>query len=156
MDWQATLTKLVGLTAPVGAALRAGTVKSAAEAFGSSALFTARQAIVAELRRHATLTELVTASAELRRQHEELALKPELSAEELQRLGVLSGTALALSAEALGQALSEQELFALAVTQIGPWLARAADCGIVKLPASARALYIETGAVAAAVTRALI
>lgn len=155
MDWKSTLTRLVGVTAPMGEAQRSGLVKSAQEALSHPALATARSALLAELRSRATLAELCEAGAALRRQHDELAFKAELSPAELQQLGVLSGMALALSTQAIEQALSEQALLVHAVTQIAPWLERAAACGIVALPPSARGLGAAASAVLTKTTHSL-
>lgn len=156
MDWQSALTRIVGAMAPIGAALQSGAVKSAHDAFHDPALAGARDALLAELQRRAAREELLLASAELQRQHGELANAPVLSPADLQRLGVLSGLALALSTRAIEQDLSAQDLFTHAVARLSPWLDRAVDCGIVKLPQECRALGGEAGALTKQIIRAAL
>jgi hypothetical protein len=133
MEWQAALKQIIGSTVPIESALRSGVVQNAAQAFFHPDLSAARDRLLAELRHRAMLAKLCEASADMRRQHEELLQQPELTAAELQRLGTLSSLALVLSAQALSEAMSDAECFAHAVTQLGPWLRRAAECGVVKL-----------------------
>lgn len=141
MDWHDVLNRMAGLTAPFLSSGRTGAAESALQAGAVRRVpEQARQALMKELSRAATRLELISASEQLRRQHAALLAQPELTSAELEQLGVLSGTALALSAEALGQALSEQELFEHAVTQIGPWLGRAAECGLLRAAEAGREL----------------
>lgn len=142
MDWHDVLSKMAGLTAPFVGRGEPGALGSGATQGGlvMQASLQARQALMKELGREATRLQLIAASEQLLRQHAELAAKPELTGAELVQLGVLSGTALALSAEALGQQLSEEDRFSHAVTQIGPWLGRAVDCGLLRAEGAGRDL----------------
>ena len=139
MDFQGVLSRMAKLTSPFLSLPQTSAVLDGAATAGT-ALGTARQALLQELGREATRRELSATSELLLRRHEALAAKPRLTADELQQLSVLSGTALVLSAEVLGQALSEEELFTHAVTQIGPWLRRAVDCGLLRVAEMGRAM----------------
>jgi hypothetical protein len=131
MTWQAVFNEVVESVQPIAQALRTGAVPSAEAAFHHPALALARDALLAQLQQRATVSALLAASVELRQQHEALMTKPELTVGELQQLGVLSGLAQVLSARALEQELTEQERFLFAVTQLSPWLQRAAESGVV-------------------------
>lgn len=131
MTWQAVLSEVVESVQPIAQALRTGAVPSAEAAFHHPALALARDALLAQLQQRATVSALLAASVELRQQHAALMNKPELTVVELQQLGVLSGLAQVLSARALEQELTEQERFLFAVTQLSPWLQRAAESGVV-------------------------
>lgn len=131
MTWQAVFNEVVESVQPIAQALRTGAVPSAEAAFHHPALALARDALLAQLQQRATVSALLAASVELRQQHAALMNKPELTVGELQQLGVLSGLAQVLSARALEQELTEQERFLFAVTQLSPWLQRAAESGVV-------------------------
>ena len=131
MTWQAVFNEVVESVQPIAQALRTGAVPSAEAAFHHPALALARDALLAQLQQRATVSALLAASVELRQQHAALMNKPELTVVELQQLGVLSGLAQVLSARALEQELTEQERFLFAVTQLSPWLQRAAKSGVV-------------------------
>jgi hypothetical protein len=131
MDWTAALVRIATATTPIKDALHSGAVQTAVAAFHHPLLLSARQAVLSELHRQNTVTALHEASRELRRQHAELLAQSELTPPELERMGVLSGLALVLSAQALAQTLSDEERFVHAVDQIGPWLDRAAACGVI-------------------------
>lgn len=131
MTWQAVFTEVVQAVQPIAQALRTGAVQSAESAFHHPALAVARDALLVQLRQRATVSALLTASVELRLQHEALMTRPQLTVVELQQLGVLSGLAQVLSARALEQELTDQERFMFTVTQLSPWLQRAVENGLV-------------------------
>lgn len=135
MDVQSALKRLATALAPIEQALSTGSVASAAAAFREPTLQAARQAIVQELARRSTQDELIATSQGLRQRHQLLSQQDPLGPAELQQLGVLSALAVVLSAQALRQALSDEQRFLHAVTQIGPWLQRAAACGVDVSPA---------------------
>lgn len=130
MDFQPVLMRLATVISPIEQALRAGTVPSASAAFHDPNLRAARQAIVRELSRHSTQSELIATSHALLTQHHLLSQQGQLGPDELQQLGAMSALAFALSAQALQQALTDEQRFLHAVNQIGPWLGRAAACGV--------------------------
>jgi hypothetical protein len=130
MDLQPALVRLSAALAPVERALTTGSIPSAVAAFREPALQQARQAIVQELSRQSTQSELIATSHALLRQHQLLSQQSDLGPTELQQLGVMSALALVLSAEALRNAVTDEQRFLHAVTQVGPWLSRAADCEV--------------------------
>jgi hypothetical protein len=152
MTWQAVFTEVAEAVQPITQALRTGAVQSAEAAFHHPALALARDALLAQLQHRATVRALLDASVELRRQHEALMTKPELTVLELQQLGVLSGLAQVLSARALEQELTEQERFLFAVTQLSPWLQRALENGVVTGCQSVAALGLNGSRAVTAIT----
>ncbi len=75
--------------------------------------------------------ELQRALAQVQQAHAALSAKAELAPQQLVELGVLSGLALTLSAEALRRAAKAGALAAYAIENVLPWLCRAASCGIL-------------------------
>src|SRR5690349_10369541 len=70
-----------------------------------------RQQLVSVLTEKHNITELIQAGQQMRRQHQVLLAKKELSIVELKQLGVLSGTAYVLTADALAQASTPMAIF---------------------------------------------
>ena len=130
MSWQDTLSTIIGLSLPVAEAI-AGHGVTLENAWDHPAIKALRERLVSELTRDGTIEQMLEASQSLREQHRQLLQKPTLTPEELRKLGVLSASAYALSADALAHAVTPQAIFLYTLRQLLPWLQRAAELGLL-------------------------
>lgn len=144
MIWQDTLSTLLGLSLPVAEAI-AGHGVTLENAWDHPAIKALRERLVSELTRDGTIEQMLEASQSLREQHRQLLQKPTLTPEELRKLGVLSASAYALSANALAHAVTPQAIFLYTLRQLLPWLQRVAELGLLVARSSAGGRELEGG-----------
>lgn len=130
MGFQQSLQRLldVCLSDPrLGAAQLAQTGRVLATEFQPASL----RRIENEIMEQQGRAELQRAMVQVQQAHAALSSKPELAPQQLVQLGVLSGLALTLSAEALRRAAKAEALAAYTIENVLPWLCRAVSCGIL-------------------------
>jgi hypothetical protein len=130
MQWQDTLGRLLDTALPIAETAAKEGIKPE-ELFTSPLVKEARERLVSELMRDGGIEDLLAAGQRLRERHRVLVAKPELSPRELQQLGVLSGAAYALSAEALAAAVTPKAIFLYTMQMLLPWLQRAAKLALI-------------------------
>lgn len=130
MQWQDTLGRLLDAALPVAETAAKEKMKPE-ELWTHPLVKEAREHLVSELVRDGGIDDLLDAGQRLRERHRALLGKPELSPRELQQLGVLSGTAYALSAEALAAAVTPKAIFLYTMQKLLPWLQRAAKLALI-------------------------
>lgn len=130
MQWQDTLGRLLDAAIPVAETANRERLKPE-ELWTHPMVKEARERLVSELVRDGGIDDLLAAGQRLRDKHRALLAKPELTPRELQQLGVLSGTAYALSAEALAAAVTPKAIFFYTMQKLLPWLQRAAKLALL-------------------------
>ena len=131
MEWHSALIEVLDLSLPITSALAAQPHITIDTAWDHPAIKLVRDRLMSFLGQPSTIEQLSAASEVLRARHAELVRKPRLSSAELVQLGVLSSTAYVLSAQALSEASTPQALFRYTITQLTPWLKRAAEVAII-------------------------
>ena len=124
MDWRGLLGEVLQVAGPIGDRMAMQTLTPQA-AWNHPDIKAMRQQLVSLLTEKHSVAELVNAGQELRRQHAALLAKKDLNIVELKQLGVLSGTAYVLTADALAQAASPIAIFQYTINEMLPWLRRA-------------------------------
>lgn len=130
MQWRNLLGEVLQSALPIAdhIAQRNLTVK---EAFHHPDIQDLRQRLLSVLTEKHDISELLKAGQELRRQHQALLAKRDLSIAELGQLGVLSGTAYVLTADALAQASTPLAIFQYTISEVVPWLKKAANVALI-------------------------
>jgi hypothetical protein len=127
MAWDDILLQILDASVPITEALASGQL-TADNLWTNPAVEKARDKLVGILTREGTIDSMIEASQKLRAKHRQLMDKDPLTVEELRALGVLSGAAYALSADALARAVTPQAIFFYTIHKLIPWIQR-----IVKL-----------------------
>ncbi len=130
MDWRGLLGEVLQVAGPIGDRMTMQTLTPQA-AWNHPDIKAMRQQLVSLLTEKHSVAELVNAGQELRRQHAALLAKKDLNIVELKQLGVLSGTAYVLTADALAQAASPIAIFQYTINEMLPWLRRAANVALI-------------------------
>ncbi len=130
MEWRNLLGEILQSASPIvdHMALRQLTVK---DAFDHPDIKDLRQRLLSVLTEKHNISELLKAGQELRRQHQTLLAKRDLSITELGQLGALSGTAYVLTADALAQASTPSAIFQYTISEVVPWLKKAANVALI-------------------------
>lgn len=131
MSWQDTLTTLLNLAMPVASAIEAGQGLTFESAWNDPAIKDLREKLVTELTQADATEHLIEASQKLSEQAEALQKRSTLAPDDLKKLGVLTGMAYKLSAQALASAATPQAIFQYTIEELLPWLQHAVDVGVI-------------------------
>lgn len=130
MEWRSLLGEVLQAAGPIADQMAMQTM-TAKDAWNHPDIQDLRQRLLSVLTEKHNITELIKAGQELRRQHQALLSKKDLSIVELSQLGVLSGTAYVLTADALAQASTPSAIFQYTMNEVLPWLRKAANVALI-------------------------
>ncbi|MGA7878806.1 MAG: hypothetical protein WCA08_24315 [Desulfoferrobacter sp.] len=131
MDWEDTLSKLYQLARPIMRSVRERDDITLENVWVNDDLKEVREKLSALLMDTKTINSLTEASKELLKKQRQLISQGDLTAEEIEKIGVLSATAYVLSAEAFASLITPKAVFIYTLKEVYPWMELLAKLAIV-------------------------
>lgn len=131
MDWEDTLSKLYQLALPIMRSVRERDDITLENVWVNDDLKEVREKLSALLMDTKTINSLTEASKELLKKQRQLISQGDLTAEEIEKIGVLSATAYVLSAEAFASLITPKAVFIYTLKEVYPWMELLAKLAIV-------------------------
>ncbi|MGA7875703.1 MAG: hypothetical protein WCA08_08575 [Desulfoferrobacter sp.] len=131
MGWEDTLTKLYQLALPIMKTIKERDDVTLENVWENEEIKNARAKLNAHLMETGTIGSLTEASKELLKRQRQLISKGDLSADDIEKIGVLSATAYVLSAEAFASLITPKAVFIYTLKEVYPWVELLAKLTIV-------------------------
>ncbi len=131
MGWEDTLTKLYQLALPIMKTIKERDDATLENVWENEEIKNARAKLNALLMETGTIGPLTEASKELLKRQRQLISKGDLSADDIEKIGVLSATAYVLSAEAFASLITPKAVFIYTLKEVNPWVELLAKLTIV-------------------------